>query len=138
MPSEKTQVIEILFFKYWDASAASLTKSLMSLEDVSQAIRECNAQHGTTLSDRNPANFMKDFMRGSHASRNWPQTVADLNFTAVQRTGTGDVFEFIPYAPGQTEPFTDAFKITDEAPRYPVQSISLPLVTKMLGRTDES
>ena len=138
MPSEKTQVIEMLFFKHWDANTASLMKSLMSLEDVSQAIRECNALRGTTLSDRNPANFMKDFMRGSHASKNWPQAVADLRFTAVQRTGTGDVFEFIPYAPGQTEPFTDAFKITDAAPRYPVQSISLPLVTKMLGRTDES
>ena len=83
MPSEKTPVIEILFFKYWDASKASLTKSLMSLEDVSLAIRECNARNGTTLSDRNPANFMKDFMRGNNASKNWPQAVADFHFTAV-------------------------------------------------------
>lgn len=138
MPSEKSPVIEHLFFKFWDPTSATLSKSIMSLEDVSQAIRDCNAKAGTTLSDRNPANFMKDFMRGNNASKNWPPSVAALRFTAVQRTGTGDVFEFIPYAPGQTEPFTDAFKVTDDAPRYLVQSISLPLVTKMLGRTDES
>lgn len=98
MPSEKTLVIELLFFKHWDAASAALRKTVMSLEDVSQAIRECNADHGTSLSDRNPANFMKDFMRGSNGSKNWPVSVADLGFTAVQRTGTGDVFEFIPYA----------------------------------------
>jgi hypothetical protein len=138
MPSEKTAVVEHLFFKYWDASAGVLTKAVMSLEDVSTAIRECNELQGSTLSDRNPANFMKDFMRGNNASKNWPKAVGDLRFTAVQRTGTGDVFEFIPYTADQTEPFTDTFKMTDDAPRFPVQSISLPLVTKSLGRTDES
>jgi hypothetical protein len=110
----------------------------MSLEDVAQAIRDCNVLHGTKLSDRNPANFMKDLLRGKHASVNWPTTVADLRFTAVQRTGTGDVFEFIRFAADQTEPFTDAFGITDDAPRFPIQSISLPLVSKTLGRKDES
>lgn len=138
MPSEKTIVIEHLFRKYWDESSGSLSKTLMSLEDVATAIRECNATKGTTLSDRNPANFMKDFMRGTSASRNWPEALAALRFTAVQRTGTGDVFEFIPYADGQTEPFADAFRMPDDAPRYPVQSISLPLVTKTLGRSDEA
>lgn len=138
MPSEKTIVIEHLFAKYWDSVTGTLKKTVMTLDDVSGAIRECNATLGTSLSDRNPANFMKDFMRGSSASRNWPETLAVLKFTAVQRTGTGDAFEFIPYGPGQTEPFPDSFKMPDDAPRYPVQSLSLPLVTKSLGRLDES
>ena len=43
-----------------------------------------------------------------------------------------------PYGPDQTEPFPDEFAIRDDAPRYPVQSISIPLVTKTLGRSDET
>ena len=54
--SQKTQVIEHLFEKHWDAATCALDKTLMSLDDVAQAIRECNKLHGTTLSDRNPAN----------------------------------------------------------------------------------
>ena len=138
MPSQKTKVIEHLFNKYWEQANGSLTKTLMSLDDVAQAIRECNEVHGTTLSDRNPANFLKDLLRGANASQNWPVSVATKGFTGVQRTGEGECFEFIPYLPGQTEPFPDDFPVRDDAPRYPVQSISIPLVTKTLGRSDES
>ncbi len=136
--SQKTQVIEHLFNKHWNEASGSLDKSLMSLDDVAQAIRECNDLHGATLSDRNPANFMKDLLRGANASSNWPASVAGRHFTAVQRTGDGECFEFIPYRPGQTEPFPDAFGVREDAPRYPVQSISVPLVTKSLGRSDET
>ena len=138
MPSEKPIIIEYLFAKYWDSNTSTLRKSVMTLEDVSDAIRDCNATQGTSLSDRNPANFMKDFMRGNSASRNWPKALAALNYTAVQRTGTGDAFEFIQFGPEQTEPFPDSFKMPDDAPRFQVQSLSLPLVTKRLGRLDES
>ncbi|WP_233193133.1 hypothetical protein [Acidimangrovimonas sediminis] len=138
MASLKTSVIEYLFDKYWDADRGILTKSLMSLDDVAQAIRECNAMSGASLSDRNPANFLKDLQRGANASKNWPAPVAAKGFTAIQRTGEGECFEFIPYRPGQTEPFPDDFKVRDDAPRFPVQSISIPLVTKSLGRSDET
>ncbi|MGO4638439.1 hypothetical protein AB4Z43_08380 [Mesorhizobium sp. 2RAF45] len=136
--SQKTKVIEHLFFKHWDEQSQTLQQSLMSLDDVADAIRDCNKSYGSNLSAKNPANFMKDLMRGVNASANWPEAVAKMRYTAVQRTGSGDVFEFIPYLAGQSEPFPDAFKLTDTAPRYPVQSISLPLVTKMLGRSDEA
>lgn len=136
--SQKTQVIEHLFDKHWNEASGSLDKSLMSLDDVVQAIRECEDLYRVTLSSRNPANFMKDLLRGANASRNWPASVAARRFTAVQRTGDGECFEFIPYRPGQTEPFPDAFGVREDAPRYPVQSISIPLVTKSLGRSDET
>lgn len=136
--SQKTKVVEHLFDKYWNVSTGALEKSLMSLDDVAQAIRECNDLYGSTLSDRNPANFMKDLLRGANASSNWPTSVAAKRFAAVQRTGDGECFEFIPYRPGQTEPFPDAFGVREDAPRYPVQSISIPLVTKSLGRSDET
>ena len=138
MPSQKTRVIEYLFDKYWNEADGSPTKSLMSLDDVAQAIRECKDAYGSTLSDRNPANFLKDLLRGPNASKNWPESVAARRFTGVQRTGYGECFEFIPYRPDQTEPFPDDFPIRDDASRYLVQSISIPLVTKSLGRSDES
>lgn len=56
----------------------------------------------------------------------------------MQRTGTGDAFEFIRFNAGQTEPFPDSFRMPDNPPTYPVQSLSLPIVTKRLGRRDES
>ena len=136
--SQKTKVVEHLFDKHWSEATGSLDKSLMSLDDVAQAIRECNETHGSTLSDRNPANFMKDLLRGANASKNWPASVAAKRFTGIQRTGDGECFEFIPYRPGQTEPFPDAFKVREDAPRFLVQSTSLPLVTKSLGRSDET
>lgn len=138
MRSEKTIVIEYLFKKYWDESSEMLRKNLMSLDDVAEAIRVCNRDHGTGLSAKNPANFMKDFLRGSNASINWPASVSSRKFTGVQRTGDGECFEFIPFRSGQTEPFPEAFPVRLDAPRYPVQSISIPLVTKTLGRSDET
>lgn len=138
MASQKTKVIEYLFNEFWDEESGSLTKSLMSLDDVAKAIRECNETYGSTLSDRNPANFMKDLLRGANASRNWPESVAACRYTGIQRTGDGECFEFIPYRDGQTEPFPDTFKVREDAPRVPIQSISVPLVTKTLGRSDET
>lgn len=138
MASQKTKVIEHLFDKFWDQNTNSLSKTLMSLDDVAQAIRDCNALYGSTLSDRNPANFMKDLLRGANASQNWPKSVAKQLFTGIQRTSDSDCFEFIPYKKGQTEPFPDAFKVRANASVYPIQSLSLPLVTKSFGRSDET
>lgn len=138
MPSQKTAVVEHLFNKYWDEKSASLTKSLMNLEEVAEAIRECNETYGSKLSARNPANFMKDLLRGANASKNWPVAVAAKRYTGVQRTGAGECFEFVPFRAGQSEPFPDHFKVRLDSQRYPVQSISIPLVTKTLGRSDET
>lgn len=51
--SQKTQVIEYLFNKHWNETRGALDKTLMSLDDVAEAIRECNKLYGLTLSDRN-------------------------------------------------------------------------------------
>ncbi|MEQ8898522.1 MAG: hypothetical protein RID23_15655 [Roseovarius sp.] len=136
--SQKTKVIEHLFDKHWDDATGTLDKTLMSLVDVKEAIRDCRKFYGTELSDGNAANFLKDLLRGKNASKNWPASVAAREYTGIQRTGEGQCFEFIPYRPGQTEPFPDEFKVRRDAPRFPVQSISLPLVTKSLGRSDET
>jgi hypothetical protein len=137
MPSQKTIVIEYLFDKHWDAEANVLSKTLMSLDDVADGIRACR-QAGVKLSDKNPANFLKDLLRGGNSSKNWPQSVTNRRFTGVQRTGEGECFEFIPFKEGQVDPFPDDFPVRAEAPTYGIQSISIPLVTKSLGRSDET
>lgn len=138
MPSLKTEVIEFLFEKHWDASSKKLTKSLMSLGDVADAIRHTNNGRLKKLNANNPANFMKDLLRGANASKNWPLSVAARQYTGVQRTGEGECFEFVKYTAGQTEPFPDNFPVRKNAPHFAIQSLSLPLATKVLGRSDET
>jgi len=110
----------------------------MTLAEVQRAIRHCNREHGTKLSDKNPANFMKDVVRGTGASKNWPEKLHALGYTGVQTPGDGNVFEFRKYAPGQTEAFPDTYTLEQETPTYVVQSVSMPLTAKALGRSDES
>jgi hypothetical protein len=138
MPSEKTVVIEYLFQKHWNPTTKKLSKTVMSLADVRDAIQHCKTAHSISLSELNPANFMKDVVRGSGASKNWPPSVAALRYTAVQRTGTGDVFEFVPYTSHQDEPFPDTYQAKATTRRIAVQSLSMPMSSKALGRSDEA
>lgn len=136
--SQKTEVIEYLFFKRWDKKTKTLVDRFVRLNEIIDAIEYCNKQYESKLSKSNPANFLKDFLRGTNPSKNWPVSVSENKFTAVQRTHSGLCFEFIPYRPNQTEPFPDEFPIRDDADEYVVQSISMPLATKSLGREDET
>jgi hypothetical protein len=138
MPSEKTPMVEYLFDQHWDPASKSLRRSLMTQDDVQKVLRHFSGL-GVTLSDRNPANFMKDIVRSSRASANWPAKLTALRITAIQRTGKNkEVFEFVPFAPGQIEPFPDSYKHRKGVKIYGVQSLSMLDESKMLGRTDES
>ncbi len=137
MPSEKTPIIEWLFFQHYDKTTGALTKTVMTLEDVQNAIRHFIISFGSKLSDKNPANFMKDIVRGQNASRNWPDSLTKLRWTGIQCPGDGNVFEFVQFSPNQTEPFPDLYKATAATPRFLVQSLSLPLYSRTLGRADE-
>ncbi len=77
-------------------------------------------------------------MRGTAAARIWPDRVRQLGFVGEQRTGDGNVFAFVPVVAGVSESFVIDFRPTADTPRYQVQSLSLPLASKALGRTDES
>jgi hypothetical protein len=48
------------------------------------------------------------------------------------------VFEFVPYAPDQIEPFPDRFGHHNGVWRHQIQSVSMPLASKELGRDDET
>ncbi|MDD4889167.1 MAG: hypothetical protein PHU85_04500 [Phycisphaerae bacterium] len=141
MPSEKTPVIEMLFDKRWNPKSKALSCRLVTLEDVSQAIDAYNltVSDERKLSTRNPANFFKDFIRQRKAAnRNWPKSVFSKGYAARQRTGNNACFEFIPVTTGQIEPFPEHINgPTPSAPRHQIESASLPLASRRLGRADE-
>jgi hypothetical protein len=145
--SQKTRIIEKLFNDRWDPDSKSITNPVVSLTDVAEAIREHNLENPniagnpkTELSARNPANFLKDVIRNrKSANRNWPKSVFERGYTARQRKGNNACFEFVPILPGQTEPFADRFPAPDSSvPRHRIESLSLPLTSRRLGRPDET
>jgi len=131
----------LLFEQRWDEDRGALRRSEVSLSDVSRAIRAVNPslpQH-RRLSDRNPANFFKDFIRNrASANSNWPASILERGYTARQTTGEGQCFEFVPLAEGQTEPFPRLVpEPCNSTARHRIESASLPLASRKLGRTDE-
>lgn len=133
MASKKTPVVEYLFEKL-----AAEGRNVALFEDVANAIRYFKENKGLDLSDNNPANFMKDLLRGMNASSNWPDSLTQKRITGRQQTGEGRIFEFVPFKDDQTEPFPNPFEPTGNEQEFVVQSLSLPLATKSLGRNDES
>lgn len=143
MPSNKTAVIEEIFRSLWHAQNRTLSRSIVTLTDVSRAIQRYNKGRPTAqqLSTRNPANFFKDFIRNrQQANANWPERVLLAGFTARQVTGGGRCFEFIPLSPGQARPFPNLAipGPSPSTPRHKIESTSLPLASRKLGRSEET
>ncbi|MGQ0589832.1 MAG: hypothetical protein ACT4N8_09920, partial [Sphingosinicella sp.] len=90
------------------------------------------------LSSKNPANFMKDLIRSDNASKNWPASLCAQGMGGRQRVGADRVFEFQRYAEGQREPFPNRYFPAPEMEPLQLQSLSMPLASKALGRRDES
>lgn len=135
MASDKLVVIE----RIWDVlQAEGEGRKTVFFKDVTDAINYCNASDGKKRSAKNPANFMKDLIRSDHASKNWPASLAGARIGARQRVGKNRVFEFQDYAQDQTEPFPNIYMPTPEMAPEVLQSLSLPLASKALGRRDES
>lgn len=134
--SEKNHVFEKLFRDRWNAADGTVERPLVELDEVSEAIRSLNQQNLIALSDRNPANFIKDYLRSSRRNENWPDSIRTAGYTARQRTGAGQCFEFVPLAPGE-EPFPDDFLPTGTEIEHVAQTLSLPIATREILRVDE-
>lgn len=134
MPSQKTAVIGLL----WNKLKEEGTLRPLGFDNVKKAIIECNEEFGTRLSSSNPANFMKDLLRGRNASANWPSSLTAIGITGRQLKGGNRIFEFVPFSDKQTEPFPNVFELSGNEQTFTLQSLSLPLTTKSLGRVDES
>lgn len=135
MASDKTVVVA----RIWDLlQIEGQGRTVVYFEDVKEAIDYCNSLDNKKRSTSNPANFMKDLIRTDSASGNWPQRLCDLRIGGRQRVGLNRVFEFVPFAPGQTEPFPNRYLPNSSMTPVSLQSVSLPLASKALGRKDES
>lgn len=140
MATEKTIVIRRLWKVLQEENPPRMT---VLKSDVQKAIEWCRDNAGTTLDHGNVPNFMKDFLRGGRASLNWPEELSEQRITAKQVTGrqadgAPRIFEFLPFAQGQSEAFPEEVTPTAGQPPVMIQSVSLPLTTKSLGRSDES
>jgi hypothetical protein len=136
--SQKPLIIERIFNSLFDPTSGTLRRRIVTNNDISEAIDWCNRNSGTTLSKNNPANFIKDIIRGANANKMWPGVLHERRITARQLTGEGNVFEFVEYAPDQNEPFPLRFGYHAAVPHHQMQTVSVPLATKALGRDDET
>ena len=139
--SSKTAIIEEIFDARWNDSSSQVADPLVSLLDVQQAIERHNINNPSRrMSTRNPANFFKDFVRNQkRANHNWPSRVFARGYTARQITSSGYCFEFIRITANQIEPFPlNTLPLPDDStPVVQIESVSLPLASKRLGRKDE-
>ncbi len=134
MASRKTPIIESLFFERYDPATGTLRDDVVTLEDVTEALRKSG-----TLSAGNRANFMKDIVRSRNRNKHFPASVVEKGWTAVQEPGEGNCFRFVRLPKGQTT----AFLVNEPAAHclqdpYPVQSLSLPPASRTFGRSDET
>lgn len=132
--SQKPAVIEWVYNSLLDPGTGTLVRSVVTSDDVIKGIQAT----GANLSTKNPANFIKDVIRGHGASGMWPQSLKEARIGGRQVTGDGNIFEFVPYEEGQTDPFPTRFGYHPGVAKYQIQSISVPLATKALGRDDET
>ena len=142
MPEEtKEDVIEKLFNDRWDPVRQTLSNPVVYAREILEAIREWNATHpgASPMNEGNPYNFFKDFTRNRDAAnRRWPQSILQRNFTARQVTGGGKLFEFVPLSASEIVPFAEF--VPPPAPStetHRIESVSLPLTSRLLGRSDE-
>lgn len=143
MASQKTEIIEGIFFSRFDKESGNLEDPIVTIAQLGDAIRASNADRSKgekPLSSDNPANFVKDIVRKRSSANNiWPKSVFEAGFTGKQVTGEGRALEFVRIVPGQIEPFPapDFAQPPEGTPKYIVESVSLPLASRRLGRGDE-
>jgi hypothetical protein len=135
MASAKTQVIRQLFLERYDPTTRSLSRDVVTFDDLARAIR------GTSLSSANLANFFKDLVRSPTRNENFPPEVVESGYTAEQYIGSVSrgCFRFTPLPEGQTVAFaerTPAPELFEDV--HIVQSLSLNRASRLLGRRDES
>lgn len=139
MTSEKTQVIEWIFFNSkFDVTTGRLVDPVVTMDDLEVGIANTSA----ALSTANLANFWKDLTRGGAKAlnRNWPDKVFKQGFTGTDAIGKSEraVFMFLPFPMGQATPFIESLAFDDTMVAHPLESLSMPQAMKALGRSGEN
>jgi hypothetical protein len=138
MGSTKTQVIEAVFDRLWDAKSKSLSETVVDFHHLDDAIKKVNKTAARKLSLDNKANFFKDIIRNDNADSYWPPSVLARGYTARQVTGKKAVFEFVALPTGQSVPFPNVYLPSASTPTFRVQTVSMSIASKTLGRRDET
>src|SRR5258705_718387 len=136
--TRKPKVIEYSFEDRYDRATGEITDPIVKSDALLKAIEHCNKLGGKTLSTKNPANFLKDYLRSPKRNELWPSVLKKARITARQKYRKGRVFAFAPYEADQTEPFPDIFLLPTDAQEHIVESVSLPTAARALGRKDEA
>lgn len=146
MASAKTAVFEHLFFVTKGYVAGQpIQFPVVTFDEVTAAIIATNpalvAAGTKLLKTGNPANFWKDITR-TNPNGIWPARVLAAGYTGVDGIGQGAhaSFRFVPLPPGQSVAFPPAPTPSAGAlgQLIVLESVSMPLATKALGRTDEN
>lgn len=124
--SEKPAVFRLLFDRRYNWKTGTFTPQTVTSDEIQEAILQLRADEGISLAVANPANFLKDFLRSTNRNVQWPQDIANVGFTARQSYSEGRVFDFVPYALGQTVPFPDDFELPSSAVINRIETVSLP------------
>lgn len=127
--SSKTHIIEDIFNSRWNATTQTLDDSLVTIDDLKPYWPTGNIYA-----------FFKDIVRNiNRANTIWPQSILERGYTGRQEVGQGASFRFVPLAPEQTLPFISSQTLmpTETTPVHLVESTSLPLASRQLGRGDE-
>lgn len=134
--SDKPEVIEWIFFNLkYDSVSKTLNEPIVFFEEIVRGIQET----GDKLETNNPANFWKDITR-SNPNTKWPESVFKAGYTGEDAIGEAQSasFKFAALDSLATEPFPDRLLHDGNAPIHMLQSLSMPVATKSLSRTDEN
>lgn len=143
MASAKTAVFEHLFFVTKGYVAGQPLKSpVVTFNEINAAIAALHARGDRRLKlAANRANFYKDITRHD-PNTVWPARVLGAGYTGDDAIGhgAGACFQFKPLPPGQTVAFADPLTPSGSALAASIilESVSMPLATKALGRRDEN
>lgn len=94
--TRKPKVIEYIFEKRYDPTTGEIADPIVKSDALVDAIEECNKRPGKTLSTKNPANFLKDYLRSPKRNELWPAALKSARITARQKYRKGRVFAFAP------------------------------------------
>jgi len=145
LASAKTAVIEHLFFVTKGYTPQSgIAEPVVTMDEVVAAIEATNPvlidAGKKPLSSRNPANFWKDLTRNNLEGL-WPQSLLERGWTGKDAIGDGEgaCFRFVLLSDGQVA-FRADIAPSEEALANVIvlESLSMPLAMKALGRTDEN
>lgn len=134
---EKALLIKHIFDGLWNEETQTLEKTLVFDVDLRRARTELGETTELKIKVSNPNNFFKDIVRKKAAHTLWPAALREKGWTGEQRTGGGRVFEFVPITPDWPDNLQIDYGPTPETPIFDIQTLSIPLWTKELGRADE-